>query len=488
MEPQLTEFKRCFIRISKEDGIPVGAGFLVSDGHVLTCAHVVATALRMSEEDMDDKPQGVVHLDFPFLGAAARTAHVTHWLPPSGPSTNPSGDIAVLQLATTPPDSALPTRLTAEGVTLGRKFQAHGYPQGYDAGVWAYGELRDRLGNGWLQVEDTKGTGGRIEPGFSGGPVEDQASDRIIGMVVASTRERTEKVGFVIPADVLADAYPAIEVYEPSYREEQPTTKAIINASNTDQLRPMRKIKIKTPLFRGPTHGTEGKKVSPDNKLGVGIGRHDESPGFSRSRGIPDVRAKTIHVWRLKDGKHLRALRPPDNSDQFRELEFSPDGRLLASTTYRSVLLWRIEDGVLVRTLEHFKYRVDQVAFSPDGKLLVGVCAVPWPDFGGRVALWRVEDGSLVRTLEQHEGEVNQVAFSPDVTLLISTGAGRGPAIRAPAVWMWRVEDGILLRKLQTGDLGLAQLSADGTILFGWSSGNWGADRLVLWGTSQTIA
>jgi Trypsin-like peptidase domain len=198
MEPQLTEFKRCFVRINTEDGIPVGAGFLISDdGHMLTCAHVVAAALRM-RDGASEKPQGAVHLDFPFLGAAARTAQVERWLPPSGPSTNPSGDIAVLRLATTPPDGAQPARLTAERVSLGRKFQSHGYPKGYDAGVWAYGELRDRLGNGWLQVEDTKGTGRRIEQGFSGGPVQDQASDRIIGMVVASTREKSEKVGFVI--------------------------------------------------------------------------------------------------------------------------------------------------------------------------------------------------------------------------------------------------------------------------------------------------
>src|SRR3712207_5268374 len=98
MEPQLAEqFGRSFVRISTENRVVVGAGFLISERHVLTCAHVVAGALGNYElEAMIEKPQGTVHLDFPFLGAAAHTASVVDggWQPRTGPSTNPSGDIA----------------------------------------------------------------------------------------------------------------------------------------------------------------------------------------------------------------------------------------------------------------------------------------------------------------------------------------------------------------------------------------------------------
>ena len=193
----------------------MGAGFLASeDGHMLTCAHVVAAALRMNEKDMVYKPQGTVHLDFPFLDNGARTAHVELWLPLSGPSTNLSGDIAVLQLATAPPSEAQSARLIVEKDMYGHAFRTYGFPQGHDAGVWAYGELRDQLGNGWLQVEDTTETGRRIEYGFSGGPVQDQKTGRIVGMVVAATRDRTEKVGFVIPTEVLAQVTTVITVDE----------------------------------------------------------------------------------------------------------------------------------------------------------------------------------------------------------------------------------------------------------------------------------
>src|SRR5688500_5693973 len=111
MESKLAEFEASFVRISKEGGPPTGAGFLMSDdGHVLTCAHVVGEALGVSG-DTSEKPQGVVHLDFPFRGGAALTAYVEYWQPLSGPPTKPSGDIAILQLAASPPDGAQPARL-----------------------------------------------------------------------------------------------------------------------------------------------------------------------------------------------------------------------------------------------------------------------------------------------------------------------------------------------------------------------------------------
>ena len=212
MDPRLAAFKAAYVRISTEDSVPVGAGFLVSDdGHLLTCAHVVSAALRISN-DQSEKPQGTVHLDFPFLNAAASTAHVEHWLPPSGPSTNPNGDIAVLRLAAVPPDGAQSAHPVREEELFGRKFQAYGYPRGYDAGVWAYGELRDRLGNDWLQVEDTKEMGRGIEQGFSGGPIWDQETGRTVGMVVAATKDKAEKVGFAIPTELLARVWPGIAV------------------------------------------------------------------------------------------------------------------------------------------------------------------------------------------------------------------------------------------------------------------------------------
>jgi hypothetical protein len=156
-----------------------------------------------------------VSLDLPFVDPRPLSARVVRWVPRSGPPAEPSGDIAVLAVSGDVPVAARPARLSLEAGLFGRAFRAHGYPAGHDAGVFAYGELRDRLSNGWLQVEDTKVPGRSIEPGFSGGPVEDQATGRVVGMVVACTTRERDKVAFVIPGDMLARASPALEVSAP---------------------------------------------------------------------------------------------------------------------------------------------------------------------------------------------------------------------------------------------------------------------------------
>jgi WD40 repeat protein len=58
--------------------------------------------------------------------------------------------------------------------------------------------------------------------------------------------------------------------------------------------------------------------------------------------------------------------------------------------------------------------RVRSVSFSPDGSLLAS---------GSKdktIKLWRVSDGSLVRTLTGHTDWVMSVSFSPDGSLLAS--------------------------------------------------------------------
>jgi len=109
---------------------------------------------------------------------------------------------------------------------------------------------------------------------------------------------------------------------------------------------------------------------------------------------------------------------------------FSPDGTLMAATGSHdnTVKLWRVSDGILLRTLEGHTDVVTSVAFSRDGTLLA---TGSWDK---TVRLWRVTEGNLLRTLTGHVNQVYSVAFSPDGTWLASA-CGNTPN----SVLMWGV-------------------------------------------------
>ena len=70
------------VRIHTPDGRVVGAGFLVGEQHILTCAHVVAGALGLAD-DASEKPQASVSLDVPRVAPGQfLTARVVMWRPP----------------------------------------------------------------------------------------------------------------------------------------------------------------------------------------------------------------------------------------------------------------------------------------------------------------------------------------------------------------------------------------------------------------------
>ena len=69
------------VRIHTVEGRVVGAGFLVDERHILTCAHVVAGALGLAD-DIPEKPQAQVTFDVPRVAPGQLlTARVVLWRP-----------------------------------------------------------------------------------------------------------------------------------------------------------------------------------------------------------------------------------------------------------------------------------------------------------------------------------------------------------------------------------------------------------------------
>jgi WD40 repeat protein len=191
-------------RICQENGAIVGTGFLISEQYVLTCAHVVADALALNH-DAVEMPQESVLLDFPYQQITGIKAKVIDWKPRSAAENQTGDDMALLQLET--PVSNPQIYLIGTANITGHAYHAVGFPRGYDRSVSSYGIVRDRLPGGRWQLEG-EGEGIAIQDGFSGCPVWDERAKGIIGMVV---EEADAKVAFMIPADVLAQAFPRLQ-------------------------------------------------------------------------------------------------------------------------------------------------------------------------------------------------------------------------------------------------------------------------------------
>jgi WD40 repeat protein len=135
----------------------------------------------------------------------------------------------------------------------------------------------------------------------------------------------------------------------------------------------------------------------------------------------------TVQRWSLD--RYLPPERVQGTSGGVRAMALSPDGTQLALAFVGSAAIWIVDshDGSRIHSLEGHTYGVNDLAFSPDGRLLASASA------DRTVGLWQVGSGVLLRQLVGHADRVTAVGFSADGSRLAS-GAGDG------TILLWGVE------------------------------------------------
>ncbi len=198
--PEFEPLRTSLVRILNRGDSPVGAGFLVDGNRILTCGHVITDALGVNQSSVMKLH---IPIDFPLLLPGekffAHTVKIQEYKP------GDAKDIAILEMDNDLPSGAKPLRFSGMQSQWNQTFRVMGFPQGRKEGVWATGELRGKIADGRIQLEDTKNTGYPIAPGFSGSPVWNETSKSIVGMVVATDTDKNIKAAFIIPAHMLLD-------------------------------------------------------------------------------------------------------------------------------------------------------------------------------------------------------------------------------------------------------------------------------------------
>ncbi|MCP3964597.1 MAG: trypsin-like peptidase domain-containing protein [bacterium] len=160
----------------------LGAGFLVEERRILTCAHVVG--------QRHDGHYQTLYVAFVPEPGKPREATVLHCGNPKGRAD----DIAVLELVETRPSSSNSLALT--GHEPGDTFHAVGFDR--PSGTAIEGSVLALLPGGWVQIE-TKGAR-HVERYFSGTAVWSQRRGGALGMIVA--KEATD-AAYMIPTSGL---------------------------------------------------------------------------------------------------------------------------------------------------------------------------------------------------------------------------------------------------------------------------------------------
>jgi WD40 repeat protein len=136
--------------------------------------------------------------------------------------------------------------------------------------------------------------------------------------------------------------------------------------------------------------------------------------------GAEDFRGFEWHyLWRLG---HFRLLTLKGHTDPVTSVCFSPDGRRLASASYRTVKVWDAQTGQELLSLQGHTGPVYSVCFSPDGRRLASAGGEEGKS--GEVKVWDARTGQETRTLKGHTGDVLRVCFSPDGRRLASASGG----------------------------------------------------------------
>jgi len=143
---------------------------------------------------------------------------------------------------------------------------------------------------------------------------------------------------------------------------------------------------------------------------------------------------RTVKIWEVSSGKLLKSLE--GHPHHVHSVSFSPCGHYLASGgSDRTVKIWEVSSGKLLRSLGGHSNFVVSVSFSPCGHYLAS------GSWDGTIKIWEVPSGRLIKSLGEHSSIIC-VSFSPDGYYLASGSSDR-------TVKIWEVSSGRLIRSLE---------------------------------------
>jgi small GTP-binding protein len=172
-------------------------------------------------------------------------------------------------------------------------------------------------------------------------------------------------------------------------------------------------------------------------------------------------------LWDVASGKAIRTFQ---HNTAFQAIDWSPNGRLIASASgYVDgfIRIWDVESGNLLVVIDTASESTTALAWSPTGNVLASAAG-----FKGKIQLWDSTTWRLMRTLRGHSEDVNDVRW-------LTNGQSLASASDDKTIRVWDVQTGTTTRVLTAHTDGINSLSFsnDGQLL---ASGSYDG-QVLLW-------
>lgn len=205
------------VSIRDEYGDIKGQGFLAGGKYIVTCAHVVNSAIGRFQADDTNRPEDTAKVAFgfplnPSLRGQRFQASIHHW-GPTGEEWIRREDYAILAL-----DKPLEVAVEAPDLKFGVRFsqsiaiEAYGSPEVRSDGLWEQGQIVAPDALGLVQIQTRLEIG--IRPGFSGTAVLDQTDGCVLGIMVSRVSD-LPYTAHMLPLALIEERWPTLRELDP---------------------------------------------------------------------------------------------------------------------------------------------------------------------------------------------------------------------------------------------------------------------------------
>jgi RNA polymerase sigma factor (sigma-70 family) len=170
---------------------------------------------------------------------------------------------------------------------------------------------------------------------------------------------------------------------------------------------------------------------SPDGKTIAYGGRAADGSVYIRLSDVQDP--KDVKTWNIVGGLN--------------SLKFSPDGKMLAVGAPKEITLFDVEAGQPAHTFSDNDGRIEEIAFSPDGKSIAS-CKL-----NGPLKVWDIEAEKVRLELDCDSSWVGYITYSPDGKKMAATCTKNDNGKTRTEVRMWDAQTGEVKGKLAENSL-----------------------------------